>query len=273
MAKEKGVSLRPKDQIKGGGLWPSVPSQATIKEPHFEKIDMTTKDGKVVAKGVPVLMLTFQPADGSEKRVETFSAGAGWKVTEERLIPQNGQTGLNDNCNAALFFNSLEDAGYDMSQIDDDVTALDGLEVVVHRAPRPKVNESDKDKTIILIKSLVEEEKPAAKKKGKATDEDEDEAPKKKRAAKDDDDEDEKPKAKAKGKGKGSDVEDTAKEALIEAVEEAGGKLKLRDVGDAVAKIVKGHPDAKAIVDLVEDEDFLQKEDGWSFDGKTVEAE
>lgn len=147
-------------------------------------------------------------------------------------------------------------------------------------------------KTILVIDEVVAlpgdaDEKPARSSKSKKDDKDdeEDDEPKSRHKdrgkEKDDEDEDEeKPAAKGKGRGSSNDDdeategdqdEDDAVEAIIAAVE--SGPVNLKDLESKLAKILKKNKRADAIIDLATAKAFLKKEKGWSFDGKTIDAE
>lgn len=143
-------------------------------------------------------------------------------------------------------------------------------------------------RTILIIDEVVElgsGEKPARTSK-RDRDED-DEKPRHKDRAKDDDDDDtnedeEQPKRGAKGKAKDSDNddndkgdgdqdEDDAVEAIIAAVEK--GPVAYKDLEDELSAILKKHKRAEAIIDLATSKALLKQEKGWTFDGKTIDAE
>jgi hypothetical protein len=291
--KGKGVSLEADDAIDVG-LFSSGP--ATIKESIFAEFDYGGN-----AKPTPVWLVTYE-RDG-ETYEQPYSLGKGWKIAEDglSLIPKAGQTGLARSCNAMKYLvASLVAAGMPKGTLaSGDPSVLDGLEVVVSRVAQEKREGLDrrndkpgKESTILVIEEIVSApwDKGGSKKKAKPTDDDdEDEAPAKGKAkgnkSRDDDDEDddddEKPKGKSKSKAKddddedeaddaGDDLDEEAIEAVIEAVDEGPLRLKGDELKDALLGVLKGNKQAKAIAARACDPDFLEKEKGWSFNGKTV---
>lgn len=162
------------------------------------------------------------------------------------------------------------------------------------RGGRGRGRDRDEDRgprTILIIDEVLElgdGEKPArSAKRGKDEDED-DEKPRHKNRSKDDDDDDtddkddEKPKRGAKGKnddddedkgsdGDGDQDEDDAVEAIIAAVEK--GPVAYKDLEDELSAILKKNKRAEAIIDLATSKALLKQEKGWTFDGKTIDAE
>lgn len=95
-----------------------------------------------------------------------------------------------------------------------------------------------------------------------------------------DEDEDEKP-TKGRGgksdKSKGKDDDDDSAndelleegvEAMISALEANDGTLHEDDLEDALAKVLRKHPKAKAIIAYMTDADVLELEKGWSYNSK-----
>lgn len=137
-----------------------------------------------------------------------------------------------------------------------------------------------------------EDEEVQPKKKGKPAaddDADDDEAEaapkgKKKKPAATEDDGDDEDEAPAKGKTKGkakpaaddddaNELDEEATEAIVAALEAADNEdIKVRDLGDALLKVLKGNPQRKAIVAHATDSDFLENETSWEFNGKVVSA-
>lgn len=74
-------------------------------------------------------------------------------------------------------------------------------------------------------------------------------------------------------KGKGGDedeIDDAAKEALLEALEEKGGKIKVADLESAVSRKLKGNKKKDDILDRVIEDEFLELENGWTYKNGAV---
>jgi len=256
---ERGVSLRPDDQIVVG-LFSSGP--ATIKDALFATYDY---GGKM--KPVPVLLVTYS-RDGEEDYEQPYSVGSGgWRPSDDgaRLLPKAGQTGLPTTCNASLFFNSLRDTGFPMDRLDDEVGVLAGLDLEVIRVPQPKRegledSKGGREKTILLVRKILR--LPWEKSSRRGAKAEPPAAPEAKRAAK---------QPPLPPEEERDTLEADATAGLLKALEEAGGTLKVRTVEEKVFATLRGNPDRKAIAAHASAKEFLEREDGWTFDGKVVE--
>lgn len=275
MKEMKGVSLDPDDFVVGGGLFGAGP--AVAKEHRFGMFDYNGK-----RKPVPALLVTFE-RDG-EEHIESYTVGNGWKPSQdgEYIIPRAGQSSLNDGCKAAKYIAALRDeCGMPKGTVAQRISILDGISGTLDRKPLEKVEGSEKAGSILIFTDLSEApwvsngasgkkktSTKAAKPAADDDDEDEDEKPKAKKGkaatavADDDDDDDD-------DKDSDEDVTEEAVEALISALDD--GALKLAKVEGAVlAAVAKKHPKRAEIAALAASKKFLQREQGWSFDGKTV---
>src|SRR5260221_9262590 len=104
--KEKGVSLRTADAIRGGGLF--GPGPAKLVRLRWEMFEYTPKEGSKKQKvRAPSLVARFE-RDGEVEAIP-YSCGKGWAIGDKglSLVARAGQTGLPDNSNAFYFLNSL----------------------------------------------------------------------------------------------------------------------------------------------------------------------
>lgn len=270
----RGVSLDPDDQIVGGGLF--GPGPAVAKEHRFGMFDYQGKRKAVVA-----LLVTFE-REGGEKHVESYTVGNGWKpsLDGEYLIPRAGQAGLSDSCKAAKYIAALRDeCKMPKGTIARRVSVLDGIAGTLDRKPLEKIEGSERAGSILIFTDVDEapwlaDGASAGKKRMKhattpvVEDEEEDEKPQRTGkagkpavAVADDGDDDDKDESD-------EDVTEEAVEALISALDE--GPIKLLKVEGAILAAVKKHPKRKEIAALAASKTFLQREQGWAFDGRTV---
>jgi hypothetical protein len=280
-----GVSWRPDNAVQTG-LWEG--GRATLSF-LFDEFDYGQGVGRV-----PVLIVTYVDENG-EKHEEPYGIGSNFEPSQDgtQAIPTSGQTGLPKNCNAILYMlkplaEKCEEGGFGELPDSEDITVLDGIVADVSRHPvikrefrnKGKRNErrrgggDERDdnqdgKTIISIDEIVsvpwqKGSKAAAAKKTtsevaeevtgrkvrKPVVEDEDEpAPKgrKAKAAEPEDDE-----------GAGAEIDESAEDALIEILEEAGEKLAIDDLEGAALTKLRGNPDRKAIAARLLDVEFLR---------------
>ena len=126
------ISLRP-STYTSGGLVDDV--DVTLKELRFMLWDY---DGKADAD-VPALRVTMETEDGEES-MQYFSAGRAdhFMPTEDGLgLDQVGaRTSINESTNFATFMRSLIEVGCDESKFDEDISALEGMNVHVRRIPQ-----------------------------------------------------------------------------------------------------------------------------------------
>lgn len=284
MAKEKGVSLSAKDQTRGVGIGPG-PVKITGSE-----FALVKKQGYLGGKAVPKLVITYE-RDGDEMEPEEYTVGSGWKVSEdgEYLIARGGQTGLQSSCKAAYLVRSLEDCDMpgDYFVKASDLIGIEGT-LVIKEMDKISDDKGGKDRTpTVPVFESVEaapwmEGAKKGKKNAKAKDEDDEDEDQEDEDDEDEEDEDEAPKRGAKkpaaratadddeddDSDDSEDVTETATEALLEALGE--GDLKLKSVEGAVAAQIKDKKLKKTAAALAATKKFLERETGWSFDGKVV---
>lgn len=206
------------------------------------------------------LRLTIQPNTGDEF-VETLSAG---KL--ERLVPAakghslqaaegSSAKGLSDSCNAHYFMDSLCSKGFPVKLIKNDIAVIEGTEAHFLRKPQPEragladEGEARKKRTFLAVSKVYK----AAGKTITAAEADTDDT-----EADDDEEAEEKPAKKAVKKSKGPNVGPEALKIVTGLLKKAeGGKLNKAKLLSQVAKAVKGNASAKAIMDLVSDDEWL----------------
>lgn len=292
-AKESGgdssdVSFDDEDAIETG-LFASGP--ATIVESVIDRFKFGDRGA------FPAWIITYE-RDG-EKYEQPYSIGTGWDLKNGKLIAKNGQKGLAKSCNAIRHLVKPFKAACADSDIEPlhlnptTMRQLEGTAVVVERVPQELRNFKDRDRdrqsrtdrdrsrgrvqdddekrdglTILEIREIVS----ASWLNGKATST----KAKAEHKAKveEEDDEEEAPKPTAKGatkKPSDEDLEEEAIEALVAVIEE--GPVKMGEpLEEALEAHFKGRKGMGAVVDLASSKKFLATEQGWSFDGKTVDA-
>ena len=266
-ARPKGFSLDPDDAEVGQGLFGAGPAIAKSHRFGYFKYPSGPQAGKKVC----ALLVDFTRDD--EKHREAMTVGKGFKPSDDGLtvVPQNNQTGLPDKCKCILYLKSLKDNGCPKNTLiasTKDISEIDGIEGTLIRKPMEKSEGMTGNPSVLLWDEIeVAPWNGAGKAKKKAElaeedDEDEKLAKKGKKAvvADDDDDSDD-----------SEADEETAGEALIEALED--GALKLARVEAAVRAILKGHTRAMEIAALACSPKFLKHAPGISFDGRLVELD
>lgn len=134
MAEKKGVSLKPSDQVEGGGLLDNV--DCLWKEVRFEMFDYGGTQAET-----PALRVTIAPEDGGEVD-QYWSCGQAkdWNPSKDgkSLIPVGEAKGLNKSSNASILFQSLIKANFPEDKIGDDVSVFEGMRAHMIRVPAPK---------------------------------------------------------------------------------------------------------------------------------------
>lgn len=278
------VSFDDEDAIEIG-LFASGP--ATIVESVIDRFKFGDRGA------FPAWIITYE-RDG-EKYEQPYSIGTGWDLKNGKLIAKNGQKGLAKSCNAIRHLVKPFKAACVESDIEPlhlnptTMRQLEGSTVVVERVAqeqrhfkdrdrqsrtdrdrsRGRVQNDDEGPTILEIREIVS----ASWLDGKATST-KAKADKAKVEEEEEDDEEEAPKPTAKGATKklsDEDLEEEAIEALIAVIEE--GPVKMGEpLEEALEAHFKGRKGMGAVVDLASSKKFLATEQGWSFDGKTVDA-
>jgi hypothetical protein len=279
---ERGVSLLSGDAVEGA-LWQG--GKCTMSFEFVERYQYKKKVGKGVI--ATVLLVTFEPEEG-EKQEEPYGVGSSvWGVSKDggRLIPKAGQTGLGKNTDTMKYMigpleQALADAKIDWPDgftESFDVTLLNGIECVVRRMPADREGMSvgqapKKDaqgRSFTPTKLVVQSVESApwaggkAASKSKAKNDDDDEAPRGKAAA---------------GKGgkkpaDDDDVKETAIEWLVDLLGDADDKtVSKKDLEKAMRRAHKKdkEKDVDAVIEWISDDDNLELEKGWLFDGKNL---
>jgi hypothetical protein len=278
---EKGVSLLLADATEGG-LYQGGKAKLTFE--FVERYEYKKKIGK--GQIATVLLVTFEDEEG-ETHEEPYGLGQSpWGVSKDggRLIPKAGQTGIGKTTDTMKYMigpleQALSDAkigwpdGFEESF---DVKLLDGIEVICKRVAVErdfsdrKKKEGDRkfDPTKITIKSV--ESAPWAE-GGKTS---------KSRKAKDDDEKDEKPAKGKAAKGKEADDADDTKETAIEwlvsALEDVDdNEITKKDLEKTIRRAHKKEKEVvvDAVVEWLSDDDNLELEKGWLFDGKVLKLD
>lgn len=263
------LSLRPSTFSAGGGLIDDI--DVTVKTARFVSYDF---EGKADAPKL-CLMLALVDADENE-HPQYFSAGdlQYFAPSEDPKNPeQNGitivqvgeKTSLNGSTNAALFLNSLVQAGFPEDKLDEgDVRVMEGMVMHVNRVPQPKRNnlpkkqgQEGREQMVLIctaIKSMPGEAKPGTTGKKQSTPA---------------------PSAKTPAAGgaspDGALVEELAGELIgMFAANDVTSMKKAQVAQKLFASIDKANPNRSKLVSMAAKDDVLKSLDGFSFDGSTL---
>ena len=165
-----GVSLNPKDQVKGG-LIQDV--DATLTSIRFK--EYTYPSGQITIAAVGALTL-----DAGDEYEQVWSVGSPeeWEIEDdgEMVGNRNGKTGINDNSNFGMFARELEPAGFPMNKLDSKISILDGLKAHWIRKAQPKraglQGADERERTTLVPEKIIKlpwEKDKATATKGKTT--------------------------------------------------------------------------------------------------------
>jgi len=281
MAKERAevASLNP-DEMLAGGLKDDF--RGRIIEAVYERWDY---DGNI---DEPVLAarLTIQPEDEDEPFVQRWSAG-----NLDSFVPsQDGKTpcdedetgpfalkvgkraGLNNNTNFAHLMSSIVDAGeaskkFTRKDLTSSLDCLEGLDAHFNRVPQKKRSglvqaEGEEGRRrandVLVVTEVFGYGEAETSKSGKKASKPNGQAG---RATS-------KPEPEEEETGGGDDLDDKLQGVVMEAISEAGGKLKKGKLATEILKAMAKDKDKARAVKRVMEADFV--EDGpWDFDEKT----
>lgn len=276
-AADADISFDDEDAIETG-LFASGP--ATIVESVIDRFKFGA------AGAFPAWILVFE-RDG-ERYEQPYSIGSGWEIDRNgRLVAKHGQKALAKSCNAIKHLVTPFKAACEAAQIEplrltpSTMGQLIGAQVEVERVPQEKRDFADtrgrdrgadrergrvargsqedtpREKTILEIRTILSA--PWVKGAGSSTGSSSRQkasAPRPTNAAPSTTD---------------VSLEEEAIEALIAVVEE--GPLTIGEaLEQALEAHFKGRKGMGAVVDLASSKKFLKTEQGWSFDGKVVDA-
>src|SRR5271166_640509 len=150
-----GVSLNPKDQIKGG-LIQDV--DATLVSIIFAE---WTYPGTTTATIAAVGKLKIEGDDDEIEQAWSVGSPSEWSITAdgEELESVSGKTGLNDNCNFATFMRELPLAGFPIDKLGDKIGILNGMKAHWIRKAQPKraglANQDEREKTTLVPEQIL----------------------------------------------------------------------------------------------------------------------
>lgn len=161
------------DYAEGGGLWASqAPEQVKVTKARAEQFQYRDRDGRPTGNSAPGYVLEFALSDGSVQS-EFYSAGGSmksptWKPsTDGKFIEpvdaavwKGATPKLNRHAGAALLTKSVVDSGFPLDRLEiDGIAAIEGADFTVFRETvldfkgQPRVDDSGRDKTVVLIRS------------------------------------------------------------------------------------------------------------------------
>ena len=274
MAKSKHASTKPSEAEKGGGAFGFPPgSVVTIKEASWARWEDAGEKAIVKSRSGddPALRIVGEIEGGDGEAREVFlSAG---KATRGLHPSRDGEfldieegataTAIADGCNADVFLKSISDKKAHKKMAvpeelhDDGISAvLVGLKFVAGGIVIKREGLDNPSRPTLVADEIVE--LPKAARKGKAKDED--------------DEDDEKPKRGRKSGG--GDAEAKAEKAMAEVLDNPKYKkgLPVEKAWTAVFNLVREDEDKKAILALIEDEDWLTGDRPWQVKGKGEDA-
>lgn len=253
MVENQSASLRP-DTWTAGGLLDDV--DVVLDSLEFCEWDYQG----TIPQPVFALAVTMKPEDGGDDYTQYYSAGdlKNWVPSKDRkkAIQVGSTSGLNANCNAALFLTSLYNSGFPEEKASDSVDVFEGCRVHVNRVAQPKRaglvrQQGTREATILLVTSLLSLPGEKARKKGSG---------------------------KAKGQPRAAaaaspsnNLNEKALGVVMELIAEAGGEISKKDLSAAAFKKLASDPDRNKLVQMVYQDDFLGGDDApWSYDGGII---
>src|SRR5574343_428545 len=241
--KEKTASLRPSDFSEATGLFEGV---GEITDAMF-----VTWDYGGEGPDIPAAKFTIQPEEGDEIE-QYFSCGkdSDWKPSKDgsRLLAVGRATGINTSSNFALLLASMVNAGYPEDKMTDNIKDFIGLIANWMRVPapkrpglKPKEGQEQRERTILTVGDVIKLPwEKAGKAAGKAKDED---------------------------SGGGDDLTEEAANLVMEVLVEQEGTVIKQQLPKFLFPKLKGNPNMKAILQLVQSDDFLGGDEvPWSYE-------
>ncbi|MCA9270936.1 MAG: hypothetical protein KDA41_20790, partial [Planctomycetales bacterium] len=146
------VSLRPDDMSSGGFL---DGAEATIQTARFVNFDYKGN----LPTAVPVLKIAYQVAGSPDLWLEHYSLGRKTSFepsadgTHLRALRPGAR--LNNQCNAALFIAAVCDAGFSPDALAQDISVLEGLEVILATPTPPSRGGEGPAKPLTVVESIV----------------------------------------------------------------------------------------------------------------------
>lgn len=262
-----GLSLRPSTFSQGGGLIDDV--DVEIVRARFVSYDY---DGKA-DKSALCLFALLKDAEGTE-HAQYYSAGdlAYFVPSEDpknedlngiSVVQVGEKTSLNGGTNAALFLNSLVQAGFPEDKLDSgDIRELEGLVAHVNRVPQPKRSglparqgaNADRQPMVLLvtsIKTLPGEQAAKGKSKGET--------------------------AKASGgsaKPSGAPVEELVGEMIGLFASKGVTSMKKVEISRGLfSTIDKANPNKNKLISMASKDDVLKSLEGFSYNGSVLTQE
>jgi hypothetical protein len=252
------VSLKYSSASEGGGLVDNVDVEVGVAE-----FVMWDYDGNGPA--TPALHLEIEDEGGVEHH-QYYSAGraSDWEPSAngEKLEAVGRASSLNKQSNFMFFMKHLIEAGFPEDQIDDDISVLEGLKCHMVRVPAPERKglpprldkDGNKKVTTVLVVDEIHGLPKEIRGNGKGTE---------KGSKKADPLED----ILGPG-GEGEDVNLVAYGAVKACVQGKDKGVTKRELAGLVFDYLDQRKDAKEIAQMVFQDDFLAKEEGWRFDKK-----
>lgn len=242
-------------QTAGGGGWEG--GIGTIESARCVRFDYGGN-----AKEVPAIQLVIRPDNGTTPADETvtehWSAGKLEKLRPSddgetfEPAPGSAQEALNENSKAGKLMASLDDAGFNTEEMAK-ASDLVGVRAAFERVPYKSgvVREGAKeDGNVLIVKRTLDALGAKPAKAGKVT-----QMP---------------AKAPAKGAAGANGLQTKADEAIVTLLE-SQSPIPVGKLSTMVFKALKSDPDVRKITALVQEEDFLGREDApFDYDGDHV---
>lgn len=300
MAKAKRASTKPSEAQAGGQFGFPVGAVVTITEAAWTEAEEAGE--KFVAQGDPedpVLKIVGEIEGVDEPRTVFLRAG---KAARGLVPSKDGEyldisdgstaTALSEGCNADIFLKSISDRKKHKKMAvpeelhDDGISAvLVGLQFVAGSIIVKREGLEGPKRPTLVAEEIIELPDGAGGKrtKGKSKAEDEDERPRRRGPAKDEEEEEdeedeeeeeERPARRGKKSKGGDEAEEKAEQAIVGLLESSKYKkgLPVEKTWSAVYALVRDDDDKKAVMALVEDDDWLKGDRPWKVSGKGDDA-
>lgn len=227
----------------------------------------------------PAIRLMLLP-DGMDDEEDNYkeqywSAGNLERIVpsedEEFFVPAEGKNaaGLSKASNAYVLMNSLEQASFDMSKLENGISGLVGMKAHWLRIKTGRKNDAGEALEALAVTKVFSDKggKTAKPGQGKTT------AAVTKKTTKAEPEEEEQ-EEEQEVEEQEFDAAAIASELVVEVVGEAGGKMLIAKLFNAVFKKVQARPkeERKAILEQVQDGDFIKAggDGAWEVKGKEV---
>jgi len=227
---------------EGGGLLDDI--TATMKNCRFELFEFKKKDAQSGTE-IPSFVVDLVPDDG-ETVVQPWSIGfaSDWDISEDGMtvLPSDGKKTLQRNQDFGRLMKSLIEAGFDENEMGASASVFEGLKAHFTRVEieggkkRQGPDGKEYARSVLLVDTIVD--------------------------------------MPGKGKGKGGkdaavdEIEEQAKETLLDILMAEGKPLSPKDAAGKAFKALGNNKDRAKIVAMLYKDSFLNGHEEWEYDEK-----